>query len=382
MEEAKGRTWVALAVSALVTVLVYHAGMIATVFFAVMARYQALQLPLYFAFLLLPLQVAYNRRGARDAVRIAALAFLMLLLLRVVTAVSVLRELTAGTGQIESALAPLPGILVPLVFVELVTAAVLIGGQLWLNVYSPVYVTWRTLYRILAATAVAAAAGLVTVVLLQTNSRFVEGIERLFANVAAMIQEGLANAIGEGAPEVRAIDPTQSVQVFWDYVITGFVFGYFVNLTGAWFLGNQWSDPRRFGRRPVLSYFKVPDTLVWPLIVSWALVGADWERSSERISSWPDQFVELGVIGSLALSAGMLFLFLFGLQGLSILRFLAARSDRLKDLRRFWFIGLLILMVFRPLVLLTLAGVALFGISEIWIEYRVERRGEKHEDHS
>ena len=87
----------------------------------------------------------------------------------------------------------------------------------------------------------------------------------------------------------------------------------------------------------------------------------------------------MGLTRSVALSVGLLFLLLFGLQGLGVLQHLIARSPRLREMRRFRFMGILILVFAAPVRQVALVLIPLVGVSEIWIQYRVERKGEKNE---
>jgi hypothetical protein len=108
----------------------------------------------------------------------------------------------------------------------------------------------------------------------------------------------------------------------------------------------------------VLARFRLEAAFLWPLIASWAAIGMDL-------------LVGLAGFSYLAWNAGLAMLFLYGLQGLAILRFLFEKHR----LPRFlWFVlvaGLLALAASPRAGLAVAVALPLFGVSENWIRYRV-----------
>ena len=369
--EGRGRYWLSLLLPAGTAVLIYHAGIILSfITMLAAARSSMVQIPVYFLFLLVPLQIVYVRRGADVFMRVAGLAFAMLLVLRVLLATSALRELADAppAGRLEAVvLAPLPQVVVQLVFVEMITAAALFAGLIWVNVYSPAMVRWRLTHRLLAATGAAGVVGLLASAALAGSADFVAGMTELFKNVMAVFREAADNA-GQ-AFSFGGADPELLMRAFWDYLLGGFIFGYFVNLSGAWYLGGVWGSRSRLAGRPALGGYALPDIMIWPLIGCWAIVLAA-------------RFTALGHVRDVALNGGLVFLFLFGLQGLGVLQHLVARSPRLRDSRRYWMVAVLVLLFAPRLATAVLVAVPLLGVSEIWVKYRSRWKGESDEGDS
>jgi hypothetical protein len=374
MLEGRGaRNWISLLATAGVDVLIYHVGIVASFIFMLLARASVVQIPIYFAFLLVPLQITYVRRGPEAFTWTALLAFGLLLFLRLLLAGSALRELSAGVDRdLETVvLAPLPDVIGPMVAIEMVTVGALIGGLIWLNLYSRQHLPWRTTYRILAATGAATVVGLLTVVTLQGRSGFVESLTDLFANVLDMFRRALSETLeGQAPPPMEGVfsDPQALLGAFWDYVLAGFGFGYFVNVGAALYLGTSWGIGPGSGRsRPALRDFRLPENFVWPLIGSWALVLLN-------------QYVPLGLLKTVAMNAGFICLFLFGMQGLGIIQHLMERNPRRRmQLNRIVIIALVAALFIPILTVAALVLVPLLGISEIWVNYRYPQKGDNNE---
>jgi hypothetical protein len=367
----RARSWARLAGRAALAVAIYHGGIVVVALFTLAAsRWSVIQVPLHFAFLLAPLQVWYRRNGAADFLRVAALAFVILAALRGALAVSALRELAAAAPQSaleRTVLAPLPGVIFPMVSVELVTVLALLAGLAWVNVYGPQVVPWRTVYRMLSVTAGSCVLALATIVLLSANHAFVESLTRLFVNVFDMIARAAAGAVGPEALPPRPPDSAAMVQLFWDYLFASFVFGYFLNLAGAWYVGDRIAARNRFDRGRKLARFSLPDVMVWPLIASWAVVLAG-------------RFAKLGYLRAFALNAGLVLLALYGAQGLAIIATLMARRRAARGGQARWpLFAFLLAMLVPALTVAAMVVIPLVGVSEIWIKYRIERKDETDE---
>jgi hypothetical protein len=364
--ENRPRVWLRLLGRAALAVAVYHAGIVVAFLYMLASRSTLVQVPLHFAFLLVPLQVVYRRSGPRDFLRVSALAVLVLTVVRVALAASALRELAAAgpQGGIERAvLAPLPGVVFPLIAVELLTVVALLAGLAWLNIYGPVMLRWRTIYLALAATACSAVVALGVIAALAGNHGFVESIKQLFANVMDMFRQAAAQADAT-LPKMPGAD--EMLRTFWDYVFGSFVFGYFLNLAGSWYVGGRIGSRNRFAEGVRLEAFALPDVMVWPLIVSWSVVLLG-------------RFATLGYLRAFALNAGLILLALYAVQGLAVIETLLARRRRGPDGRRLLLIGLLVALVVPVLTVVALVVVPLVGVSEIWIRYRIERKEETDE---
>jgi hypothetical protein len=171
-------------------------------------------------------------------------------------------------------------------------------------------------------------------------------------------------------PVPRLPDGAAMMEAFWDYLFASFVFGYFVNLAGAWYVGDRIAARNRFDRR--LSRFTLPDAMVWPLIGAWAVV-------------LMGRFAKLGYLRALALNAGLILLALYAVQGLAIIETLLARMARSgatrqgAQARRWPVFGLILVLLVPALTVLALVVIPLVGVSEIWVKYRIERKEETDE---
>jgi hypothetical protein len=367
--EGGARSWGHLLGRAAAAVAIYHAGLIvAFLHYAQIAasRVPLVPVPLHYAFLLVPLQVVYRREGAAQFLRVSVLSVAMLVAVRVALAASALHELaTAGPqNEIERiVLAPLPGVIAPWFAVEVVTAAVLVAGLAWVNIYGPMFLRWRTVYRVLAATGAASVVALGIIVMLAANHAFVDSIKQLFTNFMDYVRKASAQA---EAPLPKLPDMDAMMRLFWDYMFSGFVSGYFLNLAGSWFIGTRMALRGRTNVGPRLRGFELPEVMVWPLIASWAIVLVG-------------HYTKLGYVAAFALNAGLILLALYAVQGLAIIETLLARSRRGPDASRLMFLGLVAAFVVPLLTILALVVVPLVGVSEIWVKYRVERKEQTDE---
>ncbi len=368
--ENPARVWLRLLGRAALAVAAYHAGIVVAFAYMLASRSALVQVPLHFAFLLVPLQVVYRRSGPRDFLRVSVLAVLLLAALRVALAASALHELAAAGPQSEIervVLAPLPGVVFPLIAVELLTVVALLAGLAWLDIYGPALLRWRTIYLALAATGCAAVVALGAIAALGRNHAFVGSIKQLFGNVTDMFARWVAQAGGQAGvqpPKMPGAD--EMLRTFWDYLFGSLVFGYFLNLTGAWYIGGRVGSRNRFDEGARLRRFALPDVIVWPLIVSWSVVLLG-------------RFAALGWLRAFALNAGLILLALYAVQGLAVIETLLARRRRGPDARRLLFLGLLVALVVPALTVAALVIVPLVGVSEIWIKYRIERKEETDE---
>jgi hypothetical protein len=366
--------WVRLTFSSVVQVILYHLGIFFSLFLMLLIRNSVLQIPIYFVFYLLPLQITFIRKGREAFLYSIFISFVILLLFRLYMASAVLkniREMTITRSDLVI-FKDVGAVIFPLILVELATLASLVGGLTLVNLY---YDKRRgTLYKMLSATAGAAMVGIVLALLLNANRIFVSTMEKLFAEIMqyfrAMLMEMSSASQGgeEAAPPLQGLNPSVLMRGFWYYVIGGFAFGYFINLSITLYAGRVW-EARTYGRLSRLkrlTHFYLPDNFIWPLIGFWSVVLAS-------------RFVNLHGVEIIAWNGGLVFLFLYGLQGLGILRHLMTRYRILRRLNLLIIMSILIVIFFPPLTIVLIILVPGLGVSEIWIKYRLERK-EKDEE--
>ena len=137
-------------------------------------------------------------------------------------------------------------------------------------------------------------------------------------------------------------------------------------LTVSWYISDAVS--RKWHKKPKfqLINFIVPETLIWPLIVS--LVGVLF-----------DVFIGLGWFGYLMWNSTFIMIFIYGLHGIGLVKYLIARYKVPGNIRRFIAIISFAVLLLPGVNLVILIGVPMLGVSELWIRFR---EGENYENYS
>jgi len=308
---------------------------------------------------LIPLQVTATRRGVRGLLASAGVFLAILVGVRLVTALP-------GGPMPETGL---------LLAVELFGVAILLLGLLAVNLRWPGGL--RILPKVLVAGAATGLLSVPLVLLLARSVVFTQAMEGLFAEVSKMIGSMFATADGRAASALSSIlEPAKLMQITEAWFLRSFVAGYVAVLGFSWWAGSASAArslalkggalpaaseaPSNTGAlRPArLAEFRLESFYLWPLIASWAGIGLDL-------------WIGLSFASYAVWNIGLVMLFLYGLQGLAILRFLFEKH-RLP--RLLWFllvVGLLVLAASPRTNLFIVIAVPVFGISENWIRYRV-----------
>jgi hypothetical protein len=251
-------------------------------------------------------------------------------------------------------------IAIPFIALELLTVAFLIGGLIFANLSA----RKRRLYRFLGATLGAGIIGLLITLAFSRNQSFLQALERFLEEVLAYVSGMVSVEPGstlELPPELS--DPALLVRGVWQYALNGFVFGFFVNLAGAWYVGTAIAN-RAEGSREYLALmrrFKVPEFIIWPLIASWALVLAT-------------QLLRVGIMDSLVLNVALVFLFLYGMQGVSVIHYFLMKYNASRAWKLILLIAVVLALVFPAVTLAAFIVVPGLGVSEIWLKYRTRRK--------
>jgi hypothetical protein len=302
-------------------------------------------------FFLIPLQVVAARRGTRGLLASTGTFLVMLAGVRLATSLS-------GKPM------PATGLLLA---VELFGIAVLLLGLLAVNLRWPGGL--RTLPKVLVAGAATGLLAVPLVLLLARSVVFTGAMEGLFAEVSRMIGSMFASADGKAPSALSSIlEPAKLMQATKAWFLRSFIAGYVAVLGFSWWAGSASAArslalrggllPATTPRPARLSEFRLESFYLWPLIASWAGIGLDL-------------WIGLSFASYTVWNAGLVMLFLYGLQGVAILRFLFEKH-RLP--RLLWFllvVGLLVLAASPRTNLFVVIAVPVFGISENWIRYRV-----------
>jgi hypothetical protein len=297
---------------------------------------------------LIPLQVLYVRQGKRSFVAGSALALLLILLVGVLLA---RRWDVPGTAQF--------------LLLDMAVAALLLGGLMLIQLpeMSPeLYLPrLRRPARLAIATGIAGLLCAPLILYLGGNEAFTSGVREFFGDRIVAMNRTLNTT--DLPATVAPIQTEPLLQALQGILLRSFLFYYFLLLTGSWWLGTV-IGARSMGRKPGLTRivdFKLPDTFIWPLIASLALVLLNL-------------LVPVKLAAVLGWNGLLILLFLYGLSGLGIIRFLLKKT-KIRPGMRWMLIAVIIILIMTPkigfAVLILIPGL---GVSEIWLKYRRPER--------
>lgn len=297
------------------------------------------QMNILFFLFLVPLQILYHRRDMDSFLLsggVVALGILVFALLRTRGVMS--SELRRG-----------------LLVMELSLPVLLLGGMIWVNVGRAR--GFRGLYLLLMSTAGAALISIPVIMGLSGNMELTNLLTEQFEAVARGFQSGFTRQESfESSVLAGVLAPERMVEYTKMVFFKSYVFFYFILLTACRHIGELVRMRIAGNYRRVLDTFSLPDFFIWPLLAGWAGVLLDTWKS-------------LGVFGYAFWNVGLVFLFLYGLQGIGVLRALFHRYRLPMFVRMF--IGLVcIMLVARPgLNLIVFIGIPGLGVSELWVRY-------------
>lgn len=301
-------------------------------------------LPLF----LVPLQVLRVRRGGK--------AYLL------GSGVSLLATLGVRLALSGRTLGPAG---IPFLLLELALLLSLLGGLAWIQLPElsgrPSRLPGGRVARLLAATAAAGLASIPLALYLRHSTAFDAALRDVFASLAGALNQMLGQSPDLG-PGAQLFKPEQLAAMTGEIVLRSYLADYFLLLTFSWWAGSL-IGARTVGRQSSvtrLQDFRLPDGYLWPLIGSLALLLLGL-------------LVPMGAVSFAAWNLALIMLFLYGLVGLGILRFLLRRAGAPPGLRVGIALALGILALI-PRVNLALAIlIPGLGVSETWIKYRRER---------
>jgi hypothetical protein len=299
---------------------------------------------------LVPLQVVSVRRGAAGLAAAGGMAVIALAVVR-------LAGLLPGPFAEGAVLASGAEVAVFLLLAAgLAVANLRLGGQ-------------RALVRLLAATGCVCLAGAPLVAVLAASPAVASLVDGVFADTSRMLQSMFATGDSVAGTVLEAlIVPDMLKAMIRETLLNSFVLAVFALLGFSWWAGSAAAAraPRpATAPRWRFAAFRLEGRWLWPLIVSLALVAVDLLGLGKRV---PEAWSAYGSYA--AWNAALVMLFLFGLQGLAILRFWLEK----RGLARFGW-PLVVAVVLAALVTPRLNAVVavvlpLFGASENWVRYR------------
>jgi hypothetical protein len=304
---------------------------------------------------LIPLQIVSERRGERGLFQAAGLTGVMFL------GVALYRYFTSGremTSAVQSG-------------IELFVVLLLILGLVAVNTSS--LARFGGLYRLLGATLGAGLLAIPLLVLIPRVPGFAAAMRLSFTDASNALQKILSPAdIGAAGPfAAQLFDPDTLMKLFVAYFLRSFLFIYFLLLTAAW----RWGTAIAVRTTPAgasravphrLAGFRLESFFLWPLIACGALILLDL-------------VVGIPAVSYVAWNIGFIILFLFGLQGMAIFKFLFEKY-RLPRILWVALVALIVFLLVSPSFNLFFAiAIPAFGVSENWIRYRIPRDPEADE---
>jgi hypothetical protein len=297
---------------------------------------------------LIPLQIVATRRGIHGYLACAGAFLAVILGMR-------LYPWVASLGATPPDM---------LVLMELVTVVLLLLGLAAVNI--PLRRRPRTLMLLLGTTVVAGIAAIPAAVLLSRSAAFQQSMDGLFAEVSRMLGSVFAASEDAVAGSLLStlLEPSRLRQLSEAVVARSLLLDYFALLAFSWWAG-QAAAARTgalFGVQPRFRFaeWKLQGFWLWPLIAAGALVLADL-------------FFGLSFWAFGAWNAGLVVLFMFGLQGMAILRFIFEKHGIPRFLWLLLVAGVVLLAASPSAGLFVIIALPVFGVSENWIRYRVPR---------
>ncbi len=303
-----------------------------------------------FLFFLIPLQILFVRKGERGFVNALVITFALIFIIRL------FNILRSTEGLSESG---------PFVLIEIFSVLFLMGGLAFINLWhKPGF--YRVL-KLLAATGVTGLFCIPLILYLKGSESFAATAQKEFESLSKYF-----NQIFVRSDNFRLIDaeqlfrPDVLMAITKEFFLRSFLFSYFILLTFSWWIGSI-SGARSIGKKANITKlisFKLPEIYIWPLIGSLALVLLDTA-------------VELSALGFFAWNICLIFLFLYGLEGIGIIKFLL-KKHRLPRGVKWLFLSAFCILLLSPriniVIFMLIPGL---GISEIWVKYRKEERSKE-----
>ncbi len=356
MEETR-TPWKDVLILSIIAVILYHIG-------------------LFLVFFLVPMQILYVRRG-EAGYKFGSLVFLVGVLLAKTFMLIASRDV-----PVEPLLVSLD-FLLPLAFLAAlyVLNADHLGHR---RLESPVALSVdempgtgageapvlpiRIPTRLLIATVAGAVISLPLVIYLLNSQTLVKILTTQFQLAEKMLSQS-GDAVAANGQTVNA---DQLVRMAMSIFTRVYVFGFFLMIYLNWYIGTHMGRRTQFGSVRLAAFqdrlrpegLKMPDYMIWLLLVSWGSV-----ILSLYVEIGPLQYV----VWNLALVVG----FLYGLQGIGIVQYLMRKRSVSRGLRYVLIIAVVALLFVPVANLVVLIGFPLFGVSETWIHYRRIERSEE-----
>jgi hypothetical protein len=226
---------------------------------------------------------------------------------------------------------------------------------------------FRALVRLLIAALLTGLVAIPLIALVPSLPGFQTTMQSRFTEFSALLHglSPIPEADSMGPLFALYQSPERLMKLFEQVFLRTFLLYYFILLVFQWWAGTAAASRTiPFPGRPAvvrLSSFHLENLCLWPLIVSGALVLLD-----VTVGIW--------AFGYAAWNAGLVFMFLFGVQGMAIIKFLFEKYRLPQFLWAAMVLALAILLVYweyPELNLFFMIAIPALGVSENWIRLRV-----------
>ena len=293
-------------------------------------------------FFTVPLYALFYRRGATDLlIGSGSVLFLILVF-------AVWKMRSVSDADLRGAL----------VIIEMIIPILLMLGMFFVIDIIPGFSGVRRLYRLLTATCAAAIICVPVFLLLKGNDVFTEAVKTQINALA-----GIVMGDGSGTYESEVVK-----SYLGEEGLAGYMKNFYMKSAAAMYFLILLVTVRisellvsRIKRQTPLMLvdFSVPNVLLWPMLLA-------------AVGMLVDIFnlLELGFAVPVVWNAGLILLFIYGLQGLGIIR-AVFRRFKLPQSLRMMFEFILIMMLLMPGInYIVIIGLPVLGISETWINLR------------
>ena len=297
---------------------------------------------------LLPVQVAYSRRGQKAG--LAALGFTLL--------ISILGELVlmALGGGLASIFAG-KSILNSSVLLSILPPTVLLGSLAIMNL--PFWKGISKYLRGFAATALASAVALPGLIALSRDSFFLATYkERLSTVINSFASQTVSSVDAEAFSSLFNVEDIARTSM--SILFCSFAAILLIWLVGSRWLGNRISKLGSLDRQEVevLADYRLPYLFVWPFLLAWTgVLGASYFRIGMPY---------LAIVWNLALVLSLG----YSVQGLGIASHFLRQWNLPRSLKVCLVATFVLLIATPPIGTVLLGIIPVLGVTEVWIPYR------------
>ncbi len=216
----------------------------------------------------------------------------------------------------------------------------------------------RSLTKMLVATGLFAVVSIPVILMYSGNSDVVSFLKEQITSVAHIFTKGLSKSSSPNAALlVNELQPGKLMEMIKLIFFRDYIAAYFFLLSGSWYVADFFSNRKMKAGRFSIDSFTVSEWFIWVFIISLAGVLADY-------------LFKLGMAGYIFWNSALILLFIYGINGLGLIKHLFKKYKVTQQKQRSLYMLLFILLIVPGLNLVVLLGIPGLGISELWIRYR------------